>query len=371
MAVGPADLLAEYDSDHNRMAEFGEKLERLVKDLLGHEHIRVHSVTHRVKDRASLAKKVTAAQPAYRSVTDVHDVIGVRIITHFPDEIEGISKLVEREFASIGESRKDKSAALDPDRFGYLSVHYVLKLSPARSKLPEYSNYSNLVFELQLRSILQHAWAEIEHDLGYKSERAVPTEVRRRFARLAGLLELGDLEFQGIRDDLVSYAARVSKTISRAPQSVPLDAQSLTTFVQRNQALRRLDLRVSKYLGVELPKNSPISTHADALQCAGLQTIAELNAALKRFGTRTYAFTRMWLDPAADKTYTRGRSLFFLSYVLVASTGNLDKIAEYIRCAEIHHGFASTADFAAAILDAYNGKRVANPRGPLQDPTSV
>jgi hypothetical protein len=63
--------------------------------------------------------------------------------------------------------------------------------------LVEYSTHTGVQFEVQIRSTLQHAWAEIEHDRGYKSEVEVARAVRRRFSRLAGLLELADYEFDG------------------------------------------------------------------------------------------------------------------------------------------------------------------------------
>ena len=64
-----------------------------------------------------------------------------------------------------------------------------------RMVLRENKAFEGLKCEIQIRSVLQHAWAEIEHDLGYKSELTIPKEVRRSFSRLAGLLELGDKEF--------------------------------------------------------------------------------------------------------------------------------------------------------------------------------
>lgn len=83
---------------------------------------------------------------------------------------------------------------MEPDRFGYCSVHYVVEMSQKRLNLYEHQAYEGLKCEIQIRSVLQHAWAEIEHDLGYKSEIAIPKRIRRNFSRLAGLLEIADKE---------------------------------------------------------------------------------------------------------------------------------------------------------------------------------
>src|SRR5262249_19774054 len=61
--------------------------------------------------------------------------------------------------------------------------------------------YRDLVAEIQVRTVLQHAWAEIQHDIQYKSVTTIPVAIRRRFMALAGLLEIADREFQAIQDD--------------------------------------------------------------------------------------------------------------------------------------------------------------------------
>ena len=105
----------------------------------------------------------------------------MRIITYFAEEVDAVAQLIEREFTIDRKNSIDKRMALDPDQFGYLSVHYIVSLAANRSQLPEYAALSGLSAEIQIRSILQHAWAEIEHDLGYKSQTAVPRDVVRQF----------------------------------------------------------------------------------------------------------------------------------------------------------------------------------------------
>ncbi len=97
--------------------------------------------------------------------------------------------------------RSDKGAELiEDERFGYQSIHYLVKLTSRRARLPEYDPFADSIAEIQVRTILQHAWAEIEHDIQYKSALVIPAEIRRRFMSLAGMLEIADREFQGIQD---------------------------------------------------------------------------------------------------------------------------------------------------------------------------
>jgi putative GTP pyrophosphokinase len=141
------------------------------------------------------------AKPKYPDpLKEVTDLAGIRVITFFPRTVAQVDAVVSREFEIMEKS--DKSAALVREgRFGYQSVHYLVRLSERRRSLPEYSRFSSHVVEIQVRTILQHAWAEIEHDIQYKSVAIIPDLIRRRFMSLAGMLEIADREFQGIQDD--------------------------------------------------------------------------------------------------------------------------------------------------------------------------
>ena len=110
-----------------------------------------------------------------------------------------IDEIVRGEFQVV--ERSDKGAELiEEDKFGYQSIHYLVKLTSDRARLPECDPFADAVTEIQVRTILQHAWAEIEHDIQYKSASVIPVEIRRRFMSLAGMLEIADREFQAIQD---------------------------------------------------------------------------------------------------------------------------------------------------------------------------
>jgi ppGpp synthetase/RelA/SpoT-type nucleotidyltranferase len=184
-----------------------------------------------VKTRESLSQKLKRPDREYDSLDQITDLAGIRIITYFEPDVNQIASIIEDEFEIQWSDSEDKRSLLDPDRFGYSSVHYIASFSEVRCALTEYRHFAGFRFEVQIRSILQHAWAEIEHDLGYKSELSIPRETRRRFSRVAGLLELADAEFTAIRSELEEYANRVAELIESEPHRVLVDKVSLGTFL--------------------------------------------------------------------------------------------------------------------------------------------
>lgn len=185
-------ILQEYDSSKNVLDNLDKILLTLVSSLLEQKNIRVHQVQTRVKDRDSLENKIIRKNEKYKSLSDITDVVGVRIITYFDDEVDQIADLIKEEF-NIDKNNSVDKRKIDSDRFGYRSLHYVACLKEDRTKLPEYSSCGEQKFEFQIRTILQHSWAEIEHGLGYKGEFEIPSSEKRTFYRVAALLEQADI----------------------------------------------------------------------------------------------------------------------------------------------------------------------------------
>ncbi len=198
--------VASYLERHSFYEGLASVVRRIVEESLTRRGIKVHSVQARAKDPASFGRK--AAQPSDADPTkpnypnpldQITDLAGARVITFFPSTLQEIDRMLGEEFQIV--ERSDKGAELiEEDRFGYQSVHYLVRLTPQRSRLPEYEPFARSIVEIQVRTILQHAWAEIEHDIQYKSASVIPAEVRRRFMALAGMLEVADREFQTIQD---------------------------------------------------------------------------------------------------------------------------------------------------------------------------
>jgi ppGpp synthetase/RelA/SpoT-type nucleotidyltranferase len=327
-------LLAEYDRVLPTLQARSEARARELRALLATvPALKVHSVTARLKDRASLARKLARPDRNYTELWMVTDLIGVRVLTYFADEIDRVAELVEAHLPVEFDHSIDKRRRESVD-FGYRSLHYVCRMG---DPLPE-----RACFEIQLQTVLEHSWAEIEHDLGYKVTAAIPLVARRRLNRLAGLLELADQEFVAIRDDLESYARALPTRIAAERASVPLDRLSLVALLGHGE-VQALDGAISSALHKELGEELFYPDYLlQMLVACGVQTTED---ALRGIREQAPAITAMvvpyftlaeqlWqLSPARMPHLLRGYSLFFLTHVelLRSSSLRLEQIERLAR----------------------------------------
>lgn len=245
-------IMDQYQERHNIYQNFASEVEHQLKRILSEENISYNAITYRLKDEDSLSGKIDRKSDKYSCLEDLTDIAGVRVITYYSDDVDKVADIVEKEFSVDRENSIDKREALEPDRFGYCSVHYVVEMSQERLKLREYQSFTGLKCEIQIRSVLQHAWAEIEHDLGYKSPVTLPKQIRRNFSRLAGLLELADKEFEEIRSFLLSYEKETTKTLrsDSKDEEVEIDAILLNKLTEINSDITEINSQIESIVGV-------------------------------------------------------------------------------------------------------------------------
>jgi putative GTP pyrophosphokinase len=303
-------------------------VQELIARVLAAGGVRVHSVAYRIKSQDSVLRKLKSSTTR-RNMESLTDLLGFRVITYFPDDVDRAAKIIRQEFLIDEENSIDKRDVLDPDRFGYLSMHYIAKLDAKRASLTEYAAYTKIFFEIQIRSILQHAWAEIEHDLGYKSQAAVPRSVRRDFSRLAGLLELADNEFVRIRDDLNAAESTVAAEIRSGEQDIEVDQASVFAFISTSTQYHALELHISGCFNVELgpPDASMVGRTVPRLLAVGIRKISDLNQVLTSEYGLLALFSHLWVTddyPEAtpedidDNSISQGIGLFYI-YLFMAA----------------------------------------------------
>jgi ppGpp synthetase/RelA/SpoT-type nucleotidyltranferase len=180
------------------------EVEVILREALKENNIIFHSIESRVKSANSFRDK--ALREKYdEPVNEITDLAGIRIIALFEKEIHQISDIIKDLFKIDYKRSEDKSDLLDADKMGYKSIHYIAELNEDKIYATELENFAGLKFEIQIRSILQHAWAEIEHDRNYKFKGKLPKHLQRRFYALAGMLEIADREFNTLSEEVETF----------------------------------------------------------------------------------------------------------------------------------------------------------------------
>lgn len=297
-------------------------------DLVKKSHIKTLSIEHRVKREASLAEKLVRNGDWYQKLDDLTDILGTRIICFFNDEVDKLGKMIEESFAIDWKNSSDKRAMIKANSFGYLSLHYVCYFSKD-SGYPE--EICDKKFEIQIRTILQHTWAAIEHDIGYKSEFGLPREYERGFSRVAGLLELADDEFIRLRDGMKAYTEdiRVKIKENRA-DDVAINIVSLNEFVFNNERMCALVEKIAKINGAEIRTVSP-DNYIEQLKWFGITTIGQLQEMMGRNEEYAFSLAENTLKSTDIDILSSGVGLWYLCRAeLILKKYTQEQIAEFI-----------------------------------------
>lgn len=189
----------------------------------------------RVKSWDSIAEKVERQALALRSVRELQDLVGLRVILLFRRDLEKACSALTSTFSIV--SVEDTSQRLGEAQFGYQSFHYVVKIPDNWLSVPSYRDFGELQAEVQLRTLAQHIWAAASHKLQYKHEQSVPVPIRRAIHRVSALLETADLEFERVLTERAQYLLEAAARNTGAPLNVDLLSQVLdNTLPAKNKS---------------------------------------------------------------------------------------------------------------------------------------
>ena len=269
-----------------------QRLEQLVKntlqDALDRNNLIVTAVKTRIKTPDSLAGKLALKGSKYHSLSDITDILGARIITFYTDDVDRIAAMAEQLFDIDWENSVDKRRLHDTDSFGYNSLHYICRLPKSVIDDPE---INAIRFELQLRTTLQHAWASINHDIGYKTGVEIPREYLRQMNRLAGMLEMADDEFSRIRTEINNYRRRVSQLVQNGKlDDVQLDGDTFRSYLEA-RPFDSLNRRIAAINQAEIQEVS-LDIYLRVFLALGCKTLGDINRLKKRYAEDAYALAR-------------------------------------------------------------------------------
>lgn len=287
-------ILAEYDEQ----LPLFRRLERIVQitlqNILDSNGLMVTAVSTRIKTRESLAGKLESKGQKYNSLSDITDILGARIVTFYTDDVDHIAAVTEQSFDIDWENSVDKRRLHNTDSFGYSSVHYICRLPKNMVNEPDYPQLNDIRFELQLRTTLQHAWASINHDIGYKTGVEIPHFYLRQINRLAGILEMADDEFSRIRTEINDYRRRVQQLVQNGKlDDVQLDGDTFRSYLQ-SKPFDMLNRRIAAINQAEI-QEVPLDAYLRVFVAFGCKTLGDVSRLCQKYVDDAYALARYQL----------------------------------------------------------------------------
>lgn len=196
-----------YESNRKHLLAAKNIYLRLVTSLVKSLGIdEVTKIEGRIKDKEECIKKfhrkyqnrLEAVEQPYEIRFFISDLIGIRIVCLYEDQIALLSAMLQQHFNILDITDKISSVESTEDSFGYKGLHMDLALNDEMACLPKYLPYADNSFEVQIRSLIQDAWSVLDHKIKYK--KSIPIDLKRRINILSALFELADREFKEIRN---------------------------------------------------------------------------------------------------------------------------------------------------------------------------
>ncbi|MDR7127553.1 hypothetical protein [Pseudotabrizicola sp. 4114] len=275
------NLRASYEAVWGTYQQFTERNEALLRDILveGEDY---YAIEARTKDLDSFEAKVDLPEKEqkYKDIAEVTDLSGLRIICYLDEDATRVCEQLGELYDIDQEHSVNKNEQLDPDQFGYRSRHFVVAFPADRAALKENARFVGLRAEIQVRTILQHAWAAIDWKLRYKNSAEVPQHLRRRVFRVSALLELADDEFSSLSVSVAHLRDEYERKVDAGDLSIAIDRESIDIFIEKDVDLEAL-VALAEDIGYSIAPNHPNARDPyggviSTASLAGMSTIDEV-----------------------------------------------------------------------------------------------
>lgn len=272
-------LLARYIEVLPLYQEWARRLDELLKSLLAVDDIE-HLCESRAKDPTHFLEKAGRPGKQYTDpLAEITDLAGARVIVESPSAVEQVAQIIREEFEVDEVQSMDKADLLKVDQFGYRSQHFIVRLRAPRGTAREWSQIAGLWAEIQVRTALQHAWAQVEHGLVYKPDSDLPPPLRRRFNALAAVFELADRELDELIEAGRQLIREEKSSIDASEGDVELTTLSLIAYMEDSSVVRTL-LDMVRQEGVEIGPVGLADRAVVMATHAGIRTVRELDQML-------------------------------------------------------------------------------------------
>lgn len=207
------EVSKEFSEKKERYNRLGQNITDALKTFLNEADIPYLDIYYRVKKFDSFYEKIERKK--YKSpFNDIEDICGIRVICYYNSDLDKINSIIKNEFKVLEE--QNKSDLLSTKEFAYRSHHFIVRTNKEWQSAPNYRNLGDFKAEIQVRTILMHAWAEIEHKLNYKNDAQVPDKFQRKLFRLSAKFEEADEQFEELRIGIDTYKIELKSKIEES-----------------------------------------------------------------------------------------------------------------------------------------------------------
>jgi ppGpp synthetase/RelA/SpoT-type nucleotidyltranferase len=325
-----------YEAQRPTYLSLANTVKNTLETLMRNAGIDFLSVTTRAKEIDSFVEKI--GRKIYQNpAKDITDLAGIRIITFIESDALKVNELIKDSFNVDDAKSLDKSSELGTDKLGYRSFHFVCDLGEKRHALPEFKVFKDLVFEVQVRTVLGHAWAEIEHDRNYKFAGVLPSHLQRKLRLLSGLLELADGEFDRLAGEIDKYSEEVSQKSRQGDLNIELNTISFYQYLQNLKKRINFDIEL-------MESKTALAKTVGELYLFGIETIAQLDE----------LFSSDFL-----KEIHKYKHFKYLSLPYLASEAMMyADIERYFECVHVRNTIAVDKETADSLVAKYGGEKV-------------
>ena len=223
------EIVREFEVKRPLYESLGARIREELITAIRNANLTIESITNRTKSLEGFREKMTRPGKKYADpLHEITDLAGVRVMAYFKSDIDAIGKLVRDLYTIDIANSIDFETITEANVFGYQSIHLIVSLNPGQNSPPE---LTGLKCEVQVRTILQHAWAETTHGRLYKPPTTPPKAVRRRFYALSGLLEIADHEFEFLRDREIQVKLALRERMGKGDLVIEVDVISLPIYL--------------------------------------------------------------------------------------------------------------------------------------------
>ena len=322
-------LMQQFQQLRPTLQQLSDEACAQLRKALDEQGIYITAMEHRVKTEKSLRGKLELKGAKYKSIDDITDLVGLRVITFYTDEVDKVAAIAKRVFDIDWQESVDKRKLHKLDSFGYNSLHYICRLKTGGPR-----------FELQMRTALQHVWSTIEHDTGYKGDVKIPDVYMRQFNRLAGMMELIDDEFSRLRIELTEYRRQTLSLVKSGKlDDVPLSPDTFRSYLE----LHPFDWLNGRIAAVNQAEIFPVS-------------VMSYLPVLESFGFETLGDVQRFIDNNSDDAYELAISQLAITDLDILSSSTA---LQYLCMVNVlkHDG---GRDGLKALYDLINGENDAN-----------